>query len=183
MALELFAEQGYEKTSLREIAERLGVTKAALYYHFKSKEDIVGSLVEDYFGQIDALIDWGRGQPRTAEVRGTVLSRYFGIVEEGSEVFRMLQQNQAAVSTLASAKHRSELFRERMDGLIGILAEPEAPLAAQVRAAVALASVSFGCMFYAERASGPGELREVVLDIAFGLAGARAAAEPATPHS
>src|SRR5512132_2864062 len=41
IARELFAEQGYEKTSLREIAERLGVTKAALYYHFKSKEDIV----------------------------------------------------------------------------------------------------------------------------------------------
>src|SRR5262249_20860254 len=35
VALELFAEQGYEKTSLREIAERLDVTKAALYYHFK----------------------------------------------------------------------------------------------------------------------------------------------------
>ena len=183
MALELFAEQGYEKTSLREIAERLGVTKAALYYHFKSKEDIVGSLVEDYFGQIDALIEWGRDQPRTDEMRGTVLSRYFGIVEEGSEVFRMLQQNQAALSTLAAAKHRSELFRERMDGLVEILTEPDAPLAGQIRAAVALASVSFGCMFYAERASGPGELREVVLDIAFGLAGARAAAEPATPHS
>src|SRR5215831_11140152 len=45
IALELFAEQGYEKTSLREIAERLGVTKAALYYHFKSKEDIVRSFV------------------------------------------------------------------------------------------------------------------------------------------
>ena len=35
VALELFTEQGYEKTSLREIAERLNVTKAALYYHFK----------------------------------------------------------------------------------------------------------------------------------------------------
>src|SRR5690606_31787714 len=33
VALDLFAEQGYEKTSLREIAERLDVTKAALYYH------------------------------------------------------------------------------------------------------------------------------------------------------
>ena len=65
VALELFAEQGYEKTSLREIAERLGVTKAALYYHFKSKEDIVRSLVEDYFGQIDALIAWGQDQPST----------------------------------------------------------------------------------------------------------------------
>ena len=38
VALELFTEQGYEGTSLREIAERLGVTKAALYYHFKSKD-------------------------------------------------------------------------------------------------------------------------------------------------
>jgi AcrR family transcriptional regulator len=177
VALELFAEQGYEKTSLREIAERLGVTKAALYYHFKSKEDIVGSLVEDYFGQIDALIEWGRVQPHTAEGRGTILSRYFGIVEEGSEVFRMLQQNQAALSTLASAKHRSELFRERMDGLVGILTEPDAPLAAQVRAAVALASVSFGCMFFADRAAKPDELREVVLDIACGLVDADSAAE------
>src|SRR5437016_2198147 len=49
VALELFAGQGYDKTSLREIAERLGVTKAALYYHFKSKEDIVTSLVEDFY--------------------------------------------------------------------------------------------------------------------------------------
>ena len=60
MALELFAEQGYEKTSLREIAERLGVTKAALYYHFKSKEDIVRSFTEDYVHELDALIAWGR---------------------------------------------------------------------------------------------------------------------------
>src|ERR1700737_916500 len=63
VALELFAEQGYEKTSLREIAERLGVTKAALYYHFKSKEDIVHSFTEDYFAELDALIAWGREQP------------------------------------------------------------------------------------------------------------------------
>ena len=65
VALELFAEQGYEKTSLREIAERLGVTKAALYYHFKSKEDIVRSFTEDYVHELDALIAWGRDQPLT----------------------------------------------------------------------------------------------------------------------
>src|SRR5260370_6057873 len=177
VALELFAEQGYEKTSLREIAERLGVTKAALYYHFKSKEDIVSSLVEDYFGQIDALIEWGRSQPRTAEVRGAVLNRYFGIVEDGSEVFRMMQQHQAALSPLAAAKHRSEPFLERMDGLVGILSEPGAPLAGQVRAAVALASVSFGRMFFADRVRDPAELREVVLGIAFELAAAQAPAE------
>ena len=37
-ALDMFIERGYDKTSLREIAERVGVTKPALYYHFSSKE-------------------------------------------------------------------------------------------------------------------------------------------------
>src|SRR5689334_20030670 len=175
VALELFAEQGYDKTSLREIAERLGVTKAALYYHFKSKEDIVTSLVEDYFGAIDELVAWGKTLPKTPESRAEVLTRYFGIVTAGGEVFRMLQHNQASVNSLAHAKNRSELFRERMDALVGLLTEENAPLESQVRAAVALASVSFGCMFYADRADDPDRLRAVVLDIACGLSGA---AEP-----
>ena len=172
VALELFAEQGYDKTSLREIAERLDVTKAALYYHFKSKEDIVASLVEDHFGKIDDLVAWGKMLPRTPASRAQILERYYRIVADGSQVFRMLQHNQASVNSLANAKNRSELFRERMDNLVGVLTGPDAPLASQIRAAVALASVSFGCMFFADRAASPDELREVVLDIAWGLTGA-----------
>jgi len=173
VALELFAEQGYDKTSLREIAERLGVTKAALYYHFKSKEDIVTSLVEDYFGAIDELVAWGKTLPKTPESRAEVLRRYYAIVAAAGEVFRMLQHNQASVNKLAHAKNRSELFRERMDAVVGLLTEPDAPLASQLRAAVALASVSFGCMFYADRAANPAELQATVLDIAFELTGAQ----------
>jgi len=172
VALELFAQQGYDKTSLREIAERLGVTKAALYYHFRSKEDIVASLVADYFTQIDDMVAWGKTQPRTAATRAQVLDRYYRIVAEGSSVFRMLQHNQASVNSLAHAKNRSDLFRERMDALVGVLTEPDAPLPSQIRAGVALASVSFGCMFFADRADDPAQLREVVLDIACGLTGA-----------
>jgi AcrR family transcriptional regulator len=172
VALELFAEQGYDKTSIREIAERLGVTKAALYYHFKSKEDIVASLVEDYFGQVDELVAWGKAQPSTPATRAEVLTRYYDIVLGGSEVFRMLQHNQASVNSLKT-KNRGELFRERMDALVSVLTEADAPLATQLRAAVALASVSFGCMFYADRVEDPAELRATVLDIGYGLTGAR----------
>ena len=85
------------------------------------------------------------------ETRAQVLNRYYRIVAEGSSVFRMLQHNQASVNSLAHAKNRSELFRERMDALVGVLTEENPPLESQVRAAVALASVSFGCMFYADR--------------------------------
>jgi AcrR family transcriptional regulator len=44
VALDLFIEKGYDKTTLREIAEQLGFTKAALYYHFPGKKDILLAL-------------------------------------------------------------------------------------------------------------------------------------------
>jgi hypothetical protein len=102
-----------------------------------------------------------------------VLRRYYAIVADAGEVFRMLQHNQASVNSLAHAKNRSELFRERMDALVGLLTEPDAPLASQLRAAVALASVSFGCMFYADRATDAAQLQATVLDIAFELIDAK----------
>ena len=132
----------------------------------------MASLVEDYFGQMDDLVAWGKTLPRTPQSRAQVLDRYYRIVAEGGQVFRMLQHNQASVNSLAHAKNRN-LFRERMDALVSLLTEPDAPLASQLRAAVALASVSFGCMFYADRAADPAELQATVLDIAFELTGAQ----------
>ncbi len=166
VAVELFTEHGYEGTSLREIAERLNVTKAALYYHFKSKEDIVRSLVEDYYGQMDALIAWGREQPRTADARSDILSRYVSIVAEGDKVFRMLHQNQAAVNTMASAKSRGELFRERIHSLIDLLTAPGAPMPERLRAAMALGGISLGWMFFADQVPDRHELSEAVRRIA-----------------
>src|SRR5215472_4244526 len=172
LALQLFAEQGYEKTSLREIAEHLGVTKAALYYYFKSKEDIVRSLVEDYVADLDELITWGKAQPRTAAVRAEIIRRYLHVVASGTEVFRMLHQNQAAVASLATAKERGEVFRERMDALIDLLTEPGAPLQDQVRAASSLISISYCCVRFENRVSSQEELERALLDVAMELVGA-----------
>ena len=41
VALDLFSSQGYEQTSLREIADRVGLTKASLYYHYPSKQALL----------------------------------------------------------------------------------------------------------------------------------------------
>jgi AcrR family transcriptional regulator len=169
VAVELFTEHGYEGTSLREIAERLDVTKAALYYHFKSKEDIVTSLVEDYAQQMDALIAWGREQPRTEQARREILSRYIDIVAEGDQVFRMLHQNQAALNTLASMKSRGDLFKERVEFMIDLLTEPDAELPERVRAAMIIGGISVGWMFFASRANHD-ELRKTVHDLAAEIA-------------
>jgi AcrR family transcriptional regulator len=183
IALELFAEQGYEKTSLREIAQRLEVTKAALYYHFRSKEEIVRSLIDDYMGQIDALIEWGRGQPKTPQARQEILRRYVQIVASGSAVFRMLQQNQAAVNSLERAKHRGDMFQRRMGGLIEVLTPPGAGEAEKVRAAMCLGGVSVGWMFCAEQSGDRDRLGETFLSVACEVARCappgRGAAQPA----
>jgi AcrR family transcriptional regulator len=45
-AAELFATNGYRGTSLASIAERVGITAAAIYYHFRSKEDLLFSYLD-----------------------------------------------------------------------------------------------------------------------------------------
>jgi len=169
VALELFAEQGYEKTSLREIAERLGVTKAALYYHFKSKEDIVHSFTDDYFAEIDDLLEWAKDQPRGEETRREILDRYVGIVLGGSEVFRFLEQNRAAVQGMEAGKERFARFRGRLDTLVDLLAGPDAPLRDRVRASAALLSAGATCHVYLQQVDDPDKLRAVVLEIATDL--------------
>ena len=52
-ALQLFARDGYEAVSVRNIAEELGMTKGALYRHYKNKRDIFDSIVERMI-EIDA---------------------------------------------------------------------------------------------------------------------------------
>ena len=169
VALELFAEQGYEKTSLREIAERLGVTKAALYYHFKSKEDIVHSFTDDYFTEIDALLDWARAQPHSDETQLAILDRYVRIVMRGSEVFRFLEQNRASMQAMETGKDRFARFRDRLDTLVDLLTGPGAQMRDRVRATAAVLTVGATCHFYLQHIDDPDKLRAIILEMATDL--------------
>jgi AcrR family transcriptional regulator len=136
VALDLFLEQGYEGTSLREIAERLGVTKAALYYHFKSKDDIVNSFIEDRLAGLDKLIAWGRERPLDAAGRRELLGRYIDqmLEQEHHRLMRFFEQNQPAIKRMSGA----EGLRERIIEIVQLITPPGARPADRVRAAVAL---------------------------------------------
>lgn len=134
VALELFVEQGYEKTSLREIADRLDVTKAALYYHFKTKEDILIGIVDDLGKPAEELIDWAKGQPRTMETKRELLRRYGEAMAGAAPLFRFFQENQAAIREL----NIGERFRERALTLAGLLVDDDWKLADRLRCHMAL---------------------------------------------
>ena len=53
-AEELFAAKGYEHTSTGDILGRVGIARGTLYYHFKSKEDILDALIERINGVLIA---------------------------------------------------------------------------------------------------------------------------------
>jgi AcrR family transcriptional regulator len=74
VATALFISQGFEATSLREIAEQLGISKASLYYHFSNKDAIVESIIAARRAEIDELVTWFRAQEAGSDLlRRTVL--------------------------------------------------------------------------------------------------------------
>jgi len=136
IALELFTENGYEATSLREIAERLGFTKAALYYHFKTKDEIIDSLVNERAARMAELVEWAKTQPRTLECRCEVLRRYSDLLhqQEHHALVRFFERNQSSM-----AQHKAgAVMKERLRELQDMLADPSAPLTTRIRASLAI---------------------------------------------
>jgi AcrR family transcriptional regulator len=165
VALELFAEQGYEKTSLREIAERLDVTKAALYYHFKTKEEILVGLFEDLTKPIEDLIEWGRQQPHTLETKQEIVRRYSQALSDAAPLFRFMQENQATVRELSIG----EMFKNRMLGMRDIIIDPDADLTDQVRCISALFTMHAGMFVMQDIEADPEEKRRAILEVATDL--------------
>jgi AcrR family transcriptional regulator len=176
VSLELFNEQGYDKTSLRQIAERLGVTKAALYYHFERKEDILlelhlrlHALGHDILDQLDRLDDEGESFAAWPDL----LDRFIDEVLANRELFLLHQRNHNAFEQLAyNERHQAEnddieqRFRR-------FLASPAIPLAQRVRMACSVGAV-FGALMGATGMFGdvpPDEVADVVRQAARDLLG------------
>jgi AcrR family transcriptional regulator len=79
-ALELFSEHGFDGTTLQEIADRLGFTKAALYYHFRSKDDLLRALIAPAIADLDALLDAYEQEADTPSSRRHFVEDYIDVM-------------------------------------------------------------------------------------------------------
>ncbi|HET6812180.1 MAG TPA: helix-turn-helix domain-containing protein [Acidimicrobiales bacterium] len=96
-ALELFLAQGYEATSLRAIAEHLEITKAALYYHFPAKEQLVVELTRPFLNELADLVAKARAEDpqRRPDRRLVLLTAYLDALVTHRRVISLLAQNPA----------------------------------------------------------------------------------------
>jgi AcrR family transcriptional regulator len=144
IALELFVGQGYDKTSLRDIAERLGTTKAALYYHFERKQDILlelhlrlHGLGREALEQLELLED---GQARAEEWPGLV-DRFIDQVLENRDLVLLHQRNINALQELTNNERHQAENDDIEQKFRHVLESPAIPLATRVRMACSIGAV------------------------------------------
>lgn len=132
-ALELFATRGYGQTSLREVAGRLGISKAALYYHFSSKDDLLTALIEPLILDQKALLAEVRsgalGDPRA------ILERYFDLCLAHRRLFRGVVSDLQVLTRLDLINQLIHWRTQLDEILVGSRADD------QVRAIVALGGI------------------------------------------
>ena len=138
-AVDLFSSQGYDKTSLREIAEQVGITKASLYYHYSSKQELLRAIVGTFLDDVFAVLRKVEDLPWSPENERELLAAYVDVVIAHRSTGPTLMRDIAAV--LAA-------FGDDLDILIAQsrrfqlwLAGPDPTPADRLRAAAAVETI------------------------------------------
>jgi AcrR family transcriptional regulator len=169
IALELFNEKGYENTSLREIAERLGTTKAALYYHFARKQDLLlelhlrlHALGREAFQRLEDLNDG----PARADAWPGLLDHLIDQIIDNPELFLFHQRNHRALEQIQDDERHQAENEDIEQQMRGLLSDRQIPLAQRVRMACSAGAAIVVLMGAGEMFGDvpPTELAELVRD-------------------
>lgn len=140
VARELFLQQGVQRTSLQDIADKLGITKPALYYHFTSREELVRSIVQP-------LIDDGEQFVVDQENRGDIdvrelLEGYFDFHYRRRRDLIVVLAEFAILEDLGLVE-KVMAWRERLGKLVF---GPKPTLAQATRAVIAFGGLQDCCL-------------------------------------
>lgn len=116
-ALELFAEHGVSGTSLQMIAAYVGITKAAVYHQFRTKEDIVVAVTERELARLIPMLERAEAQEDAPQARDDLLIEVIDMAVRDRRLVRTLQFDPIVVRLLA--EHPP--FERFMDRLYRVL--------------------------------------------------------------
>lgn len=143
VAQELFTRHGYDKTSLRDIADRLEITKAALYYYFERKEDILLELHRRLqvlgSGLIDALEAAPDGPARYA-IWPRLADEMIDFMVDNRELILLHDRNRNAFASIAARIAEEDPGVEAR--FARIISSPAIPLRERVRMAAVVGTIT-----------------------------------------
>jgi AcrR family transcriptional regulator len=115
-AKSLFIQQGYHGLAMRQISEAVGVSKAALYYHFKDKEELFLAILDIYLNEIESAINAIKSKKLSSSEQLRMFVEY--ILSQPAEqraVMRLGSQEMVQLSA-ASRKNFGKIYREKFIG-------------------------------------------------------------------
>lgn len=115
-ATSLFVERGYDGVAMREISEACGITKAALYYHFTGKAELLSEIFTAYLDEMAVVISAGVTGGGTAEAQlRRVVRGMFEVPVERRAILRLAMHDVASLETERRATF-GQSYRERFIG-------------------------------------------------------------------
>jgi AcrR family transcriptional regulator len=150
IALDLFTEKGYEKTSLREIAAELGFSKAAVYYHFASKDDILLALHYRFHDLTKEALDRLDGTSVDLRRWLEVLDDFIDKMLANRKLFVMHERNRAAFEQLHQTKEHEQNHGDLEARLRSLLTDSSVSLRDRVRIAASIGAVMGGLLMSGE---------------------------------
>lgn len=158
-ALALFAEHGVSGTSLQMIADRLGVSKAAVYYQFQSKDDIALAVVEPVFDDLVRLIRIAEVLPSPVARRETAVSGFIELAVRHRRLNAVFHGDPFIEHLVES---RAEI-KDVVDRFADLLLGPEPDDATRIVISLATAGVHGCCSDPRLSDVDDAELRQVLL--------------------
>ncbi|WP_242497713.1 TetR/AcrR family transcriptional regulator [Microbacterium protaetiae] len=137
VAVMLFIEQGYDATSVAQLAERLGLTKSALYHHFASKEELLSVALEQALGGLEAVLETDQATAGTAAERlAAVLRGAVQVLSARLPAVTLLLRVRGNSDTERAALARRRAFDRKVTSLVRA-AQHEGSVRADIDASVA----------------------------------------------
>ena len=94
----MFVDRGFAETSMRDIAAKLDVTTAALYYHFENKDDLLMAAVSPALDDIELLLAKNKRTPRTKAGQRAFLSEYTELMIRHQKEMRLINRDPAVAA-------------------------------------------------------------------------------------
>ncbi|WP_067669880.1 TetR/AcrR family transcriptional regulator [Nocardia miyunensis] len=137
-ALRLFAEHGVGGTSLQMIADAVGITKAAIYHQFRTKDEIVLAAVESELNGLEAAVAAAESQDSAERVREVLVEQVVGLVVRRRQLVGMLQTDPVMIRSLAENAPFQRMIERLIASHIGDTSH------SGVRVKVAMVSAAIG---------------------------------------
>jgi AcrR family transcriptional regulator len=137
VAVDLFTRHSFAGTSLQMIADEIGFTKAAIYHHFRTREQLLDAVVDPILERLRVVIDAAE-QLRGTHARADHMLTGFAELAVENRVVAVLGADPAVAEMLRARQVWSALIDRQM----ALLADVEPGPAGMVKAAVVLAGIS-----------------------------------------